>query len=153
SLRAPGEVMRWNGQHLKEAVELELPLGRSPPQGEVLRVTAEVRRPRPHDSASGFDERDWLRRQGIQVVLRADRVRWMGPRGGFGSIGARLRAWLARSLAPGVGGERHAVLAGVVLGADEGLSDDLRDRFRAAGLYHLLAVSGQNVVFIGLGVL
>src|SRR5262249_33971849 len=29
----------------------------------------------------------------------------------------------------------------------------LRDRFRAAGLYHLLAVSGQNVVFIGLGVL
>src|SRR5262249_7059624 len=47
SLRAPGEVMRWNGRRLTEAVELELPLGRSPPQGGLLRVTAEVRRARP----------------------------------------------------------------------------------------------------------
>jgi competence protein ComEC len=79
--------------------------------------------------------------------------RQVGRRGGLGGATDRLRSHIERTLAPGVGGERGAVLAGVVLGADEGLSPDLRDAFRASGLYHLLAVSGQNVVFIAIGVL
>jgi competence protein ComEC len=45
------------------------------------------------------------------------------------------------------------VIAGVVLGEDEGLTDELRDDFRASGLYHLLAVSGQNVALLAGGVL
>ena len=40
------------------------------------------------------------------------------------------------------------MLEGVVLGEDSGLSDELRRRFRASGLYHLLAVSGQNVALV-----
>jgi competence protein ComEC len=36
----------------------------------------------------------------------------------------------------------------VVLGEDNGLSDELRHSFRASGLYHLLAVSGQNVALV-----
>jgi competence protein ComEC len=42
---------------------------------------------------------------------------------------------------------------GVVLGEDNDLSDDLRQRFRASGLYHLLAVSGQNVALVAAGAL
>ena len=45
------------------------------------------------------------------------------------------------------------MLAGVVLGEDEGLSEELRDSFKASGLYHLLAVSGQNVVVLAGAVL
>ena len=33
-----------------------------------------------------------------------------------------------------------------MLGDEQALSEGLRERFRASGLYHLLAVSGQNVV-------
>ena len=40
-----------------------------------------------------------------------------------------------------------------MLGEDEGLSPELRDAFRASGLYHLLAVSGQNVIFVAVGIL
>jgi competence protein ComEC len=40
-----------------------------------------------------------------------------------------------------------------VLGEDEGLDKSLRDAFRASGLYHLLAVSGQNVALVAGGVL
>jgi competence protein ComEC len=50
-------------------------------------------------------------------------------------------------------GERRAVLAGLVLGEEEGLSEELREDFRSSGLYHLLAVSGQNVAFVAGGVL
>jgi competence protein ComEC len=152
-LRAPAEVRRWGRQPLHERVLLELPLERSPPQGALLEVVAEVRLPRGAEEPGGFDERRWLRRQGIHVVLRGQHARIVGYRGGFWGFADRLRAWLARSLAPGVTGERHAVLEGVVLGADEGLSDGLRSDFRASGLYHLLAVSGQNVTFISLGIL
>jgi competence protein ComEC len=41
---------------------------------------------------------------------------------------------------------------GVVLGEDEGLPERTRDEFRASGLYHLLAVSGQNVMFVAIGI-
>ena len=40
-----------------------------------------------------------------------------------------------------------------MLGDDAGLSDGLKSSFRRSGLYHLLAVSGQNVVLIALGAL
>ncbi|MBW3593536.1 MAG: ComEC/Rec2 family competence protein, partial [Actinobacteria bacterium] len=35
-----------------------------------------------------------------------------------------------------------------MLGEDEGLARELREAFRASGLYHLLAVSGQNVAYV-----
>ncbi len=41
----------------------------------------------------------------------------------------------------GLAGERRALVAGMVLGEDEGLDAGLRDRFRASGLYHLLTKS------------
>src|SRR5207237_946910 len=44
--------------------------------------------------------------------------------------------------------ERRGIVEGVVLGDDAGLSDGLRRDFRASGLYHLLAVSGQNVALV-----
>ena len=50
-------------------------------------------------------------------------------------------------------GERRALLLGIVLGEDEGLEPALRDDFRASGLYHLLAVSGQNVALVAGGML
>ena len=74
-------------------------------------------------------------------------------RGGLGGYADRMRGWLGGSLALGLHGERRAVLQGIVLGEDEGLSDGLRTSFRSSGLYHLLAVSGQNVAFIAGGVL
>jgi competence protein ComEC len=84
----------------------------------------------------------------VHVVLRASSVRLLRIRGGLAD---RLHAWLARASAPGLTGERRAVLEGVVLGEDGGLSDSLRQRFRASGLYHLLAVSGGNVVVVAGG--
>jgi competence protein ComEC len=86
-------------------------------------------------------------------VLRAHTFRIVGHRGGLGGIADALRRHLQLSVARGLTGERAAVLEGVLLGEDAGLSDGLRQRFRAAGLYHLLAVSGQNVAYVAGGAL
>ena len=151
ALRVPAEVRQFGDRALRERVLLELPVGRSPPQGAVLDLRATVLAPRgPED---GFDERGWLARRGVHVVLRGRDWRVAGHRAGIGAVSDRLRAHVARAIAPGLSGERRAVLAGIVLGEDEGLTDELRDDFKASGLYHLLAVSGQNITFLALGVL
>ena len=150
-VRAPAQVQSLDRRSLRESVLLELPRGRAPPQGAVIETIAEIERPRPPEN--GFDEAGYLRRRGVHVVLKGGVWRQVGRRGGLSGLADRLRARIASTLAPGVTGERRAVLAGVVLGEDEGLSDDLRDSFRASGLYHLLAVSGQNVVLVAAGML
>ncbi len=148
-LRAPAEVRRFGRLRVHEPVLLELPLGRSPPQGGLLEVLGQLHEPRP--AAHGFDERGWLRRKGVHVVLRGDRWSIVGRRGGVGGLADRLHDRLARSIAPGLRGERRSVVEGVVLGDDQALSPELRRRFKASGLYHLLAVSGQNVALIAAG--
>ena len=83
--------------------------------------------------SSGFDERTWLRRQGVHVVLHVDEWHVVGRRGGLGGVADRLRRWLRRASAPGLAGERRAVLEGIVLGDDAGLSDGLKTSFRRSG--------------------
>jgi competence protein ComEC len=148
-IKVEARLRRFRGRGLSEPVLLELPRGRAPPQGAVLDALAVVERPRgPED---GFDERTWLSRRGIHVVLHVDAWRQVGMRGGLGHVSDVLRARLGASIAPGLEGERRALVEGVVLGDDSGLSAGLRDRFRASGLYHLLAVSGQNVALVAGG--
>jgi competence protein ComEC len=145
-LRAPAIVTRFAGGELREPVQLKLPLGRAPPQGAILAALVRVTAPR--GPKNGFDERTWLRRRGVHVVLLVDRWRISGRRGGLGGVADALRRRLQNSVALGLPGYRAAVVEGVVLGEDDGLSEELRRRFRASGLYHLLAVSGQNVALV-----
>jgi competence protein ComEC len=152
SLAVPVRVRYFDGLPLDERARLELPPGRAPPQGAILQVVARVARPESGEDG-GFDELAYLRRQGAHVVLHSERFQVLGRRRGLGGLADWFRERISTRMAPGVGGERRAVIAGVVLGDDEGLEPDLRDRFRASGLYHLLAVSGQNIAYVIGGVL
>jgi ComEC/Rec2-related protein len=145
-IRATALAVRYRSLLLREPVLLRLPLGRAPPQGAILDALAQVSEPR--GPKNGFDERTWLRRHGMHVVLRIHNWRNIGRRGGLGGLADAVRRRLRNSVARGLGGSRAAVVEGIVLGEDAGLSDELRQRFRAAGLYHLLAVSGQNVALV-----
>lgn len=150
-LRVPARIRAFRSLGIREPVLLELPLGRAPPQGALIETPVELREPR--EPGDGFDERTFLRRRGIHVVARGREWRVVGRRGGVGGVADRIRRRLAASIAPGLAGERRAVLAGLVLGEEEGLSEELADDFRASGLYHLLAVSGSNVAFVAGGML
>lgn len=150
-IRMTAQVRQFGRLSFREAVLLELPLGRAPPQGALIETVATVRL--PHPAKNGFDEAAWLRRRGVHVVLHADRWRLLGHRGGLGGIADHLRTALARSIAPGLRGDRRGILEGVVLGDEQSLPPGLRQDFRTSGLYHLLAVSGQNVVLVAAGAL
>ncbi|HEX4745703.1 MAG TPA: DNA internalization-related competence protein ComEC/Rec2 [Gaiellaceae bacterium] len=159
---APARSSRWSTRvvatarsfrhvALRERVLLVLPVGRSPPRrGTVVEASVRVAEPRPEEG--GFDERAWLARQGIHVVLEASSWRELGRRGGLPGVGDRIRDRVERAVGRGTDGVRRGIVLGVVLGEDEGLPSDVQDAFRAAGLYHLLAVSGQNVAFLAGGI-
>ena len=89
-LRLPARIHRFEGRPVGERVQLELPLGRAPPQGALVDALVVVRLPR--GPSHGFDERRWLRRQGVHVVLKVDDWQIVGHRGGLGGLADRLRA-------------------------------------------------------------
>jgi Domain of unknown function (DUF4131) len=88
-VRVPARMERFGQLVAGEPILLELPRGRSPPQGAVLDVLGVLAEPSgPED---GFDERSWLRRHGIHVILRGDRWRPVALRGGIGGLTLFLR--------------------------------------------------------------
>jgi competence protein ComEC len=151
AVRVPSEIRRFRGVRVRERVLLVLPVGRSPPRGAILETVVRVTEPREARDG-GFDERAWLARQGVHVVLRGAAWRQVGRRGGVAGIGDRLRDRVEHAVDRGTEGVRRALVLGVVVGGDEGLPERVREEFRASGLAHLLAVSGQNVAFIVAGV-
>jgi hypothetical protein len=102
AIRAQADLRRWGGMHVSEPVLVQLPAGGMPGQGDVLDVLGVLAPPRGPEN--GFDERTYLRRHGIHVVLRGDRWRVTGHRGGLGGVADGLRRFVARGLSRGAAG-------------------------------------------------
>jgi competence protein ComEC len=90
-----------------------------------------------------------LRARGVHAQLRADELVDTGlARGGVAGIVDGMRARAQAALDEGVPWQQAALLRGMALGDDAGLPDRVRDEFRASGLSHLVAASGQNVMLL-----
>ena len=90
---------------------------------------------------------DWHRWRHVAATLNVDAVddrAEAAPLAGFTNRVRRLLDSGARSLPD----DSRAMFAGMVYGDDRSQSPRLYDDFRAAGLGHLLVVSGQNVAFV-----
>ncbi len=91
--------------------------------------------------------RRWQRIRHVVGTLEVDRVGAVDPAGPVHGAANDLRRLLARGAGP-LDDAQRSLLAGLVLGDDRDQSATTTDDFRAAGLGHLLAVSGQNVAFV-----
>lgn len=107
--------------------------------GERVLVVGEVGPPGMAESG--------LRYRHLAGRLEVDTVVGWRPGHGVTRVANGLRRTLARGAE--VLSDRHAsLLAGLTLGDDRDQPADMTDAFRAAGLTHILAVSGQNVAFV-----
>ena len=133
-------------------VLLDLPLNVRPPQvGQVVALSGRLV-PAAHAGSPAWWVA-WLRRQGVSARLRAQSWRPAGWRGGPAGARDALRRWAHANAAAGLTGDSAALVTGMALGGGDGLSEQAATRMRDAGLWHLLAVSGQNVAVIGIGVM
>lgn len=90
---------------------------------------------------------DWAVARHLAGRLRIESVTAVGASAPHAGAANGLRRVLDRGAASLP--ERHrALLAGLTLGDDRAQPAELTADFRASGLTHLLAVSGQNVVFV-----
>jgi competence protein ComEC len=93
--------------------------------------------------------RDYYATQGVHLELRASRLLASGRRGGIWGMVDAAHAGALRRLGAGTGASpARSLVAGVTLGETGGLPPDVRQQFRDSGLYHLVAVSGQNVALV-----
>ncbi len=148
------------GRRLREPAHLRLRLGDGEAfahdptgpltEGALLQVASVRVAPLPAPRPGAFDYGRYLRRRGEHVLLEGDFADLVvtGRRGGLQGVVDRLRLASRAHLAAGVHSPVADVLQGMVLGDDEGVDDALVEDFRASGLLHIMAVSGENVVLL-----
>jgi competence protein ComEC len=112
------------------------------PVGSEVRAEGVLERPEPWRAG-------YLRRQGIAMTLRTDRIdQRPGRRGGLTGWIDGVRERAEEALGHGMP-EREAALArGFVLGEDDRIDHGTRQDFQRSNLTHLLAVSGENVILL-----
>ena len=124
-----------------ELIQLRIPRWVQAPDadiGDELTATGDLRALRPRET--------FERRRHVHAILEVDRVAPTGRSRGSPVDALRRRA--ERGLDAGLRGERRALARGMVLGQDHALPASLRDDFREAGLAHLVAASGANVMLL-----
>ena len=108
--------------------------------GEVLSVAGKVSPLRGRATAH-------LRRRHVVARLELKSAGPVGSGSALSRIGNAARRTIDRGT-EGLGDPARGLFGGFVLGDDRGQEDETVERFRAAGLTHLLVVSGQNVAFV-----
>ncbi len=96
----------------------------------------------PVEDASG-----WLRSRGVGGRLAVREVGEARPGRGAPGLANSIRRTIDRGASPLPRADRE-LFTGIVLGDDRDFPPGMADDFRAAGLTHLVAVSGQNVAFV-----
>ncbi|MFN0093361.1 MAG: ComEC/Rec2 family competence protein [Dehalococcoidia bacterium] len=118
--------------------------------GDRVRLTGELQ---PPAVLEGFDYRHYLLKQGVVGAMFRPRVESLGASGSIQRDVTRLRLRLDRALQRSLPEPEASLAGGIAFGRDEGLARETADDFRDAGLAHLLAVSGSNVVLLAAFVL
>jgi competence protein ComEC len=139
---------RLSGIRLLARAPRELGWPRGLEIGAELRVRGVARRLRNAPRAD-FDFAAYLRRRGIAGELWLDSViATDGRRGGVAGVLDSMRRRAERAVEAGMPRRGGELARGMVLGQDERIDSSTRADWRSAGLAHLLAVSGQNVMLL-----
>jgi len=140
---------------VREEAWLELPPGEGGPvieQGSIAECKVRVEAPE-EEGDSGFDQRRWLRQQGVAAVLAvtdSGSVVISGHRGGMAGVFDRLRGAAQEHLNLGPDARVGEVLQGVVTGDTTGIDEDWLEAFRRSGTAHMLSVSGLHVASLAM---
>ena len=107
--------------------------------GDQVRIEGRFRPARPDD--------EWSRWRHEVGAISIDAVLAQRPGAPVARFANAIRAALTGGAAA-LGRDDRAIFLGMVIGDDRAQSPVVSDDFRAAGLGHLLVVSGQNVAFV-----
>ncbi|MDE2819331.1 MAG: ComEC/Rec2 family competence protein [Chloroflexota bacterium] len=115
--------------------------------GDQIRATGFLAIPATWDS---FSYADYLARQGVFSIMRNAGIEVLGS--GYGSplqaLLIRIKQALHGNINRALPEPQAGLLAGILLGDEQGISPELEDDFRRVGASHIIAISGFNMVVI-----
>ncbi|MBQ5954059.1 MAG: DNA internalization-related competence protein ComEC/Rec2 [Lachnospiraceae bacterium] len=129
------------------------------PIGSLMRIRGSISLFPEPDNPGEFDQRAYYRAQNILLRMSADEVApGAGPEASgtnpsgfmrasyrFREAARRVRKWLNEGIFAVFGEEEAGVLNALLLGDRSKLADELEDLYEAAGIRHILSVSGLHV--------
>ncbi|HOT92061.1 MAG TPA: ComEC/Rec2 family competence protein [Anaerolineae bacterium] len=139
---ADGERLPLRGRVLVKA-----PAYNEVEYGDLIRATGWLETP---PGFASFSYRDYLARQGVHSLLRKADVEVLASHQGFflWEWLYRFKALALRTLLSLLPEPQASLLAGILLGVESGIPDDLNEAFVATGTSHIVAISGFNLSII-----
>ena len=127
-------------------------LARVPPGGEWRygdRISLAGRLETPQ-SEEGFSYRDYLMRQGIYTIIQPVQVSLLLQNQGnpFKAVVYCLKERLLNTVYRIFPDPEASLLAGILLGVEAGIPQDVQDAFQATGTSHVIAISGFNIAVL-----
>lgn len=115
--------------------------------GDRLRVEGELERP-PDEPV--FSRQEYLARQGIYSQMMMPEIVLEGEGAGspIKQIIYGIKDQARATIQPLLPDPQAALLTGILLGDDSGLSPELQEQFRATGMTHIIAISGFNIAIL-----
>ena len=122
-----------------------MPRGIDAGSGDLLRIRTSAELPEDFD---GFAYREYLARQGVAAIGRPRFAEAVGGAAGPAAMLAAARAALLAGLNAIVPEPEAALGAGILLGVRSSIAPEINDAFAAAGLTHVVAISGWNIAIV-----
>ena len=120
--------------------------------GQIIWVKGNLEKPRPQSNPGGFDYSLYLKGKGISGTLYSNIYNVQivdGNKGHFViKLGYFLRNYILRIVEKNFTAEQAGLLSGILIGYTDGLTKSTQQAFSMAGLTHIMAVSGANIIFI-----
>lgn len=135
------------GEKITGRLLLQVPPGSAWEYGTRLRVTGVLNTPPEY---ADFPYQVFLARRGILSIMPYARVDWAVPpeRHSIQSRIFQLRAEANTTLYTIFPSPEADLLAGILLGLEQGLSPNLQEAFRRTGTTHIIAISGFNIAIV-----
>ncbi len=148
-LRLAAEEIFVNSKAVETSglIQIESYTARPPEYGDRIRATGLLATPATWDT---FSYADYLGRQGVFTVMQNAAIEVVGS--GYGSplhaALLRFKSEAQRQIDRALPDPQAALLAGIVLGNEQGIAPQLEEDFRRVGASHVVAISGFNMVII-----
>ncbi|RJP46402.1 MAG: ComEC/Rec2 family competence protein [Anaerolineaceae bacterium] len=115
--------------------------------GEIIRLRGRLKTPAENEE---FSYRDYLARQGVYSTMSsADVTVLPGKEGNIFTAGLyALKSYALETIYHLFPDPEASLLAGILLGVDNGLPKDLQQAFKDTGTAHIIAISGFNISII-----
>lgn len=115
--------------------------------GEIVRLRGQLETPAENEE---FSYRDYLAREGVYSIMSsADVTVLPGKEGNFFTASLyALKGYALETIYHIFPDPEASLLAGILLGVDNGLPRDLQQAFKDTGTAHIIAISGFNIAII-----